>query len=63
MARQRGPGRPREFRHRTKATIHLETRELRAVKQAAAEAGVSVAAWLRRAVLAALPDATGRTTG
>ena len=40
----------------------LEARELRAVKQAAAEAGVSVAAWMRRAVVAALRDATGRTT-
>jgi hypothetical protein len=59
MLRRRGVGRPREFRHRTRATILLEARELRAVRAAADEAGVSVAAWLRRAVLAALRNVTG----
>jgi hypothetical protein len=62
MTRQRGVGRPRVYRHKVRATVLLEARELRAVKRAADEAGVSVAAWMRRAVLAALRDATGRTT-
>lgn len=62
MARRRTVGRPREFRHRRKLTVLLEADEQRKIEQAAENAGMSVAAWLRLAALAMLREPTKRRT-
>jgi hypothetical protein len=59
--KRRSVGRPREFRTRVKRTVLLERAEARAIERAAAKAGVSVAAWLRRAAVSLLRDTQGRT--
>jgi hypothetical protein len=59
MTRRRGVGRPRVYRHKRKLTVLVEAAELRAIEQAARDAGVPVSAWLRRAALAMLRDVQG----
>jgi hypothetical protein len=62
MARRRKVGRPREFQQRCKLTVLLEAGERDDIQQAAEDAGVSVAAWMRRAALAMLRDPRKRRT-
>jgi len=62
MARRRKVGRPREFQQRCKLTVLLEASEQDAIQQAAKDAGMSVAAWMRQAALAMLRDPSKRRT-
>lgn len=54
-------GRPPEIPDRVKLQVYLSRSELRAIARLAKGADVSTSAWVRKLVLAALRDRTGRT--
>jgi hypothetical protein len=60
--RRRGPGRPRTYRRKATVSVVLEAAERRAIARAARTRGVTVAAWMRAAALAALATTSGRRT-
>ena len=55
-------GRPPEFRRRARLEVLLEASERRAIDRLARAAGVSVSAWARRALVAAVRNTTGGRT-